>query len=424
MIESVGRRGKVAVVVIAALLVSVAGSPQRTQAAAADPAVVAQWNATAVATIVGDAGLANPSAFLYYAFTHAAIYNAVNGITREYELYRWGNLGPRSASPQAAAAAAGHRLLLHYFPASQARLDADLATSLGAIPDGRAETRGIAYGERAADRIIRLRENDGRNAPVPYERAPAPGIWRPTPPGFVPFFGTWLGQVRPLLIESSTQFEPGPPPALTSARYTREFNEVKAVGSKTSTVRTADQTQTALFFSDTGIGPLQGALRDLVTRHGLDISDSARLFAAVDMSIADTAITTWACKLNFAYWRPITAIQLADEDGNPDTIPDPAWEPLVVNPPYAEYSSGLTSVVGATSRALTRVLGTGRIDLMLTSTAAGVTRHYEHARELNSDAVEARIWSGIHFRTADVVGNKLGKNVADWVLDRYFAPVD
>jgi hypothetical protein len=176
--------------------------------------------------------------------------------------------------------------------------------------------------------------------------------------------------VRPLLLRSTSQFRPAGPPALTSRRYTREFNEVKAFGAKTGSLRTPQQTQTALFFSDIGIVALQTALRDLVTRHRLDISDSARLFAAVDMSVADGIGVSWDSKLRHGFWRPIHAIQLAADDGNPATTADPAWEPLIVNPPYPEYTSGLTTVVGAYSRALTRVLGTRRIDLYITSAAA------------------------------------------------------
>jgi hypothetical protein len=189
---------------------------------------------------------------------------------------------------------------------------------------------------------------------------------------------------------------------------------------KTGSLRTPEQTETALFFSDIAVGPLQASLRDLVTRHGLDISDSARLFAAVDMSIADAIGVSWDSKLHFGFWRPVTAIQLADDDGNPATIADPAWEPLIITPPYPDYTSGLNAVMGATSRSLTRVLGSRRIDLYITSAAAGVTRHYEFAGQLTRDAVDARVWSGIHFRPADVVGRAQGQQVGDWALDRYF----
>lgn len=369
--------------------------------AAADPAVITFWNSVAVSVIVTDAGKANAEAFLWYAFEQAAVYNAVVGITGRYRPYKWDPTAPDGASPQAAAAAAAYRVLLTYFPASQARLDAALAASLDQIPDGDGERRGIRFGERAAARIIKLRVDDGRFADLPFTMPPAPGVWRPTPPTFTPFFDPWLSQVTPFLLRSNTQFRPDPPPDLTSYRYAREFNEVKDLGSLTSSARTPDQTETALFFSDTGVGPLQAALRDLVTRRQMDISDSARLFAAVDLSISDAVGAIWDSKFHFGLWRPITAIQLADTDGNSGTVADTSWQPLLTTPPYPDYASGLTSVMGSASRALTHVLGTPRIDLFITSTAAGVTRHYEWAGKLNRDAIDARVWSGIHFRGWD-----------------------
>jgi hypothetical protein len=387
--------------------------------------VITDWNAVAVATIVVDAGKANAEAFLWYAFEQAAVYNAVVGITREYDLYRWKVRGPTSASPEAAAAAAAHRVLLTYFPASEPRLSAAYSESLENVPDGPAKDQGIRYGERAARHIIRIRADDGRFADIVFDEPLAPGVWRPTPPTFTPFFDPWLSKVDPLMLRSPRQFRPGPPPGLRSDVYTDEYNEVKAFGEKVSAVRTPSQTETALFFSDIGIVPIQAGLRDLVTRHGMNISDSARLFAAVDVSIADGAIATWDAKFHYGWWRPITAIQLGYDDTNPDTVGKSTWEPLLTNPPYPDYSSGLSSVIGATTRSLVRVLdlGGGRIDLNLTSAAAGVTRHYEFAGQLRRDVIDARVWGGIHFRTADVVGVKLGNRVTRWGLDRNFGPL-
>ncbi len=283
-------------------------------------------------------------------------------------------------------------------------------------------SRASTTASARADRLIELRADDGRFAPVTFDVPPAPGVWRPTPPAFAPFFDPWMAQMQPLMLESPSQFRPGPPPALTSQTYTDDFNEVKAVGSATSTVRTPEQTDTARFIAPSTFPLLSSSLRDLAARHQLDISDSARLFVAVSMSAADGAITAWDSKLEYGYWRPITAIQLADTDGNPDTLADPGWLPLIATPPYPEYTSGLTTFMGAVTRALTGVLDLGgdRIDVNIT--VAGVTRHYEFASQLNQDAIDARVWSGIHFRTADVVGNETGAQVGDWALDHYFQP--
>jgi hypothetical protein len=388
----------------------------------ADPAVIRDWNATAVATIVIDAGKANAEAFLWLGYVAAPVYNAVVGITREYELYKWRTHGLRSASPEAAAAQAAHDVLLHYFPASQVRLDTQLDASLAGVTDGAAEQQGTAYGAASAAHFIKQRANDGVNAPITFDQAPAKGVWRPTPPTNTPFFDPWLSQVKPLMMTSPTQFRPGPPPALKSARYTADFNEVKALGAKTGSTRTAQQTETAMFTTDVAIGPYQAALRDLTARRAMDISDTARLFAAVDMSITDSIIAVWDAKYHYGYWRPITAIQLADTDGNPDTVADTTWEPLVATPPYPDYVSGFNGVTGAYTGSLSRIMGGGALDLYITSPTAGVTRHYTTASALNRDGIDGRVWLGIHFRTADEVAIDMGTAIANWGLDHYFQP--
>jgi hypothetical protein len=409
---------------MAALLSACADEPR----GAAEPGVITDWNEAAVATIATDAGKANAEAFIWFAFTQAAVYNAVVGITRRYQLYQWDVEGPQSASPQAAAAAAAHGVLANYFPASKTtRLDQALAASLAGIPDGSSKQQGIQYGERAAARIIELRKDDGRSAPLSFDVPLAAGVWRPTPPANAPFFAPWLSKLRPLTLSSPGQFRPDAPPALTSATYTTEFNEVKTLGSKTGSQRTPAQTETALLFSDIAIGPLQASLRDLATRRRMNISDSARLFAAVDMSLADAIIVSWDSKLQFGLWRPITAIRMAADDGNPDTQAAATWDSLIPSPPYPDYASAFTTVVGALSRSLTRVLGSSDIDLNITSAAAGtpgapLTRHYGSPADLNRDVVDARVWCGIHFRTADVVGNAMGTEVANWALDHYLQP--
>lgn len=391
---------------------------------AGDAAVITFWNSVAVDVIVTDAGKASAEAFLWYAFEQAAVYNAVVGITGRYEPYKWDPAAPAVASPEAAASTAAFRILLTYFPASQERLNTAYDVSLDQVPNGEAKRRGVRFGERAAARIIKLRADDGRFADVSFTVPPAPGVWRPTPPTFTPFFDPWLSQMKPLLLGANDQFRPTGPPALTSDAYTTDFNEVRTFGSLAESARSHKQTETAQFFTDITVGAVPAALRDLVTRREMDISDAARLFAATHMSMADAVGVSWDSKLHFAFWRPITAIRQASADDNPATTADRDWEPLITNPPYPDYTSGLTTVIGAASRALTRVLDTKRVDLFITSVAAGVTRHYEWAGKLNRDAVNARVWSGIHFRTADVVGNAMGKKVGDWALEHYFRPVD
>jgi hypothetical protein len=389
---------------------------------AANAAVITTWNHVAVSTVT--AGGVGPTNFNYFAFVHLAMYNAVVGITGEYELYRWDKPAPAHASPEAAAAAAAHRVLTTYFPGAAANLDAQLAASLALVPDGGPQDSGISYGVRAADHIIAMRANDGRNAAVTVPVATEPGDWSPTLPAFAPFASVWLGGVTPLAIESATQFAPGPPPAIDSATYVEEFNEVRLLGDINAPpeVRSDEMEQTAKFFSDAGIVPTQAGLRELATRRGLDIDDSARLFAAVDTSIADGAITVWYAKLQYMWWRPVTAIRMADTDGNDLTAGVPLWTPLITTPAYPEWPSGLCSAVGAVSTALTRL--NGAVDLNITSAAAGETRYFATAGPMQQLAVDARVWSGIHFRTADEVSITIGSAVANYTLDHYFQPTD
>jgi hypothetical protein len=393
-----------------------------TTAAAGDPTVISDWNALAVTTLVGDTTKQGTETILYMGFVQAAVYDAVVGVEGRYEPYRFHAHAPRGTSAQAAAVAAAHKVLVTYVPSAQANLDERYAASLAQLPDGKAKTQGIAFGNRAADNLIRLRANDGRNdASILFTQPPAPGVWRPTPPAFAPMITPWMGFVTPLLVHSPTQFAPPASPKLTSARYTRDFNEVKAFGSATSTARTPAQTDTAVFFSGNPLIMFNTALRDQVTVRHLDIVDAARMFAAIDMSIADAIITVWHAKYVDGTWRPITAITLADTDGNPATDPDPSWVPLFPTPAYPEYPSGYTAFEASASRGLGNVFHTRHLQLTLTSTAApNLPRQYDSGDVLRQDVVNARMWLGIHFRFGDTAARDLGVRLADWTLDHYF----
>ena len=230
-----------------------------------DPAEIANWNAIAVSTLVGDTSKQGPETFLYMGFVQAAVYNAVVGVEGGYKPYDFHARAPHGTSSQAAAVAAAHKVLVTYSPYATATLDAAYATSLLAIPDGWAKDAGVQFGTLAADTLIQQRANDGRNAPVFFTTPPAPGVWRPTPPPLLPMADPWLGGVTPLLVHSAVQFgPPGPPPALTSWRYTRDFNEVKDIGGAVSTMRTDAQTATARFFSGNAMVQYNAALRDQV----------------------------------------------------------------------------------------------------------------------------------------------------------------
>jgi len=396
----------------------------------ADGQVIADLNDLTAKTFTSD-GKGGTEQFLYTGFVQAAVYNAVVGIEGGFQLYHFHARVPRGASSSAAAIAAAHRVLVTYSPTSASSLDASYMDALAKLPNNQAKTDGVAYGELAARSLISLRADDGRNAPVTFTTPPAPGVWRPQPvppdasPASVQFLTPWLGGVTPLMLRSGAQFgEPGPPPALTSARYTRDFNEVKSLGAVNSTTRTPAQTQTALFFSGLAFVQTNAALRDQVAVRNLDIVDAARMFAAADMTVADALISAWHAKYLYGFWRPITAIQLADTDGNPLTTADPTWKPLLTTPPYPDYVSGYTSVICSLTEALKQTLNTRHLQLTLISTAVpGVKRTYDSGRILCGDVVQARIWLGIHFRTADVTAARLGQRVADYALDRNFEPV-
>jgi hypothetical protein len=380
-------------------------------------AVITTWNQVAVSVIP-----ANPAAFLNYAFVHLAMYNAVNGITGRYELYHWDEHANMSAAPEAAAAAAAHRILSTYFPtqASAAGVDAQLAASLAAIPSAARRDRGAAFGRLAADRIIALRANDGRGAAVMVPMADAAGEWRPTPPANAAFAVPWLGGVTPLAIDSLGQFDPGAPPALGTALYRAELAEVRELGELNSSTRSGDQTTTARYFADIPFGPMEAGLRDLATRRGLDISESARLFAATNTAIADAIGTAWNDKLEHMWWRPITAIQeIPLSDGDDATVPVSGWTPLITTPPYPDWPSGLCAVVGALTASLERL--TGGVDITIVSPSQGA-RHWSSKAVLDQTAVDARVWSGIHFRTADAVSIDIGTDVTNLTLERYFQP--
>jgi len=423
---SVWTRSRVALTALLSswMVVMVVAAPAHSHFKVADPAEITNWDAIAVRTIVVEGMRPPPETQLYLAFVSAAVYDAVVAIEPAYAPYGAALRAHRHASVDAAVAAAAHGVLSTYFPASAPALTADYQASLAKVPDGRAEAKGIAVGEAAAALIVQLRTGDGRNAPIAYTRPPAPGVWRPTPPAQAPFLLPWLGFVRPLLLSSPTQIPLSGPDALTSAAYARDFNEVKAFGSAMSAVRTPEQTQTARFWNDIVPVQFQAALRDRVARRGLDAAQAARMFAVVNMSAADTLIATWRAKFDLPFWRPVTAIPLADTDGNPATVADPAWMPLVATPPYPEYPSGHASIVGATAKGLSRLFGRHDIDLFVSSAVpgAGPTRHYTSARALNEDTINARVWLGIHFRKAVVDANRLGRAVAKFALANYFQP--
>jgi hypothetical protein len=428
-----------------AALVAFVSPGANAQPNAAVPNEVTKWNEIATSTLVlipGPAGGAPPALQVNMGMTQGAVYDAVNAITphhhRPYLLKR--RFSAR-ASEEAAVATAAYRVLsdiIATVPAGIAfpnrgsllqSLAAQYATSLASISDTQFKRQGIAAGNAAADVMIAARQNDGRFGPSQWVPNSAPGHWQPLlPNGTAPLDSTaWIGGVQPFLLQSSAQFRTAGPHALTSAAYTAEFNEVKALGSVTSTARTPDQTHNALFWQSAG-GPAllwNGVARNLAEdpAHALDNADTARLLAMMNLTAADAAINCWNDKYHFDFWRPWQAIRQADLDGNPATAPDPDWTPLLTAP-YPDHTSGHLCLDGAHLSVLQMFFGTDVMHFGVTSSQfGGETRFFERFSDPLREITEARIWAGLHFRAADVQGLNLGVNVANYMADNYFQPV-
>ena len=381
---------------------------------------VTQWNLNATTALMVTAGQGPQLSVPHMAMVQGAVYDAVNAIDGGHEGYL---LTPRVAtasdSKEAAAATAAYRVLLNLVPAQQASLDAQYTASVAGIPDGAAKRRGIAVGEAAAAAMIAARTDDGRFGAFRFAVGTLPGQWRPVLPAFVNDPFAWLKDVRPFLIESGTQFHSAGPNALTSKKYSREFDEVKTYGSLGSTARSADQTQMARYWAENPPATWSRVFRTLSAQQGLSLVDNARLYAMLYLTAADALITVWNDKAHFSFWRPITAIREADTDGNPDTAADTGWLPLIATPPYTEHSSGHAGLSGSFVATLQDFFGTDRIGWTDT-TNGGLTRSFTRFSQAIDEVVDARVWSGIHFRTADEQGAKIGRQVAHYRGLHYF----
>lgn len=416
-----------ALAMVGAIAVPVA---QRAGAVTTESAdVVIEWNSHAQTAIIGTAGQGPTVAYLHLAMVQGAVYDAVNAIEGEggYEPY----LGaPATADPAdsapAAVATAAHDVLVALFPGQQATLDGRLATSLALIPDGPAKTGGIEVGAAAAVAMLAARTNDGRFSPFTVTQGDEPGEWRSTAfvngvPVVEP--APWVGNVNPFLIPSAAALRSDGPNALTSAAYAEDFDEVKRLGSLTSTVRTPDQKDAALFWQANGAGLFNAIFRQLADTQELDIAEAARMFAMTNMAGADGAIGCWKDKYYWNFWRPITAIRQADNDGNPATMADQTWTPLFGTPPFPEHPSGHTCISGAVVETLQDFFGTDKIAFDTFSGFSNSSRSFERFSDAIKEIIDARVWAGIHFRTADVQGAVLGKKVARYLREHYFQPV-
>jgi len=400
---------------------------------------VTDWNLIASNAIVVTAGQPPPVSVLHFAMLHGAVYDAVNAIDRGYQPYLVQPPSNPTDSKEAAAATAAFRVLMGVFPGQAGTLQLIYDAYIAALPDNPpgSKAAGIVIGEATASAMLTNRMNDGRfgPAPTPYSSPRPPGVWRPTPPNFANDPSPWVGNVRPFIVPSAAMLRTDGPNPLTSSEYAEDFNEIKELGSLTSITRTPDETDAAIFWQDQAMALWNRIFRTLAASQNLDIVKSARLFAMENLSAADALIGCWNDKYYHWFWRPITAIREADTDGNPDTQPDPAWlplfdpstpvcnPPLLVTPPFPDHPSGHCSATGAFVQTLQNFFGTDKISFSAFSNKSCTTRSYERFSDALKEVIDARVWAGIHFRTADVQGAVLGNKVAHYLKRHYFQPV-
>lgn len=382
--------------------------------------VVSDWNTTAT-TVVLNKGA---QAAIHLAMVHVAIYDAVNSVDRRYSVYAIRPVAPGGASKEAAAASAAYNLLRTLFPDQSAVLDPAFVASLAAVPDGPAETNGVAIGAEVAAGIVALRANDGRNAIVPYVFGSGPGVYQATPPAFGSPVTPWVAKVTPFALERPSQFRAYGPPDPTSAHYAADFNTVKSLGALNSTQRTAEQTEIGRFHTENPTTFWTRNLRDLAATRGLRIDQSARLFAMLYVAFADSSIGCWDSKYYFNSWRPVTAIPAAATDDNAATEADAAWVPLATTPPHPEYPAAHGCVAGAVAETLRQFFGTKHVKMTFTSTVPGSIPHfYKTTDDLVKEVQVARVYGGMHFPTATVHGAIMGRQVGRYVAKHYFEPV-
>ena len=398
------------VILLAVIAVAISGANARAD-------VVQDWNAEALKVTFA----VGPPQARVLAIVHIAMHDAINSITGKYDTYAVHHGSPPGASPVAAGAAAAHHVLVKMFPQMTATYDQALATSLDRIAEpGR--TDGMLVGQEVGETILALRMNDGFSAPASYKPGSGPGEWVPTPPAFAPALLPGLGRVRPFALKRGSQFRPDGPPRLTGERWASDLNEVQAIGSVDAEVRglrTPEQTATARFWLGNMIPIMQGIARQVSTARRLGLSANARFFALLNIVGADSYIAAWDAKYAYNFWRPVTAIQNADTDDNPDTIADPSWMPFGTTPPFPDYVSGHTAYTRACVEVLEEVFGRGQVAFVATNPAvppAEGTRAYSRFRDLSKEMIEARVLAGIHFRTADRHGDRLGRDVAQFAV--------
>jgi len=392
---------------------------------------VTNWNNIAItaarASKVAPGSTSGSTAAIYVAYVELAVYNAVNAIDGSFEPYKYSLTAPAGASADAAAIEAAYQTLIRLFPDQKQYLDSqygDPVVGIASIANGQAKTDGQNLGSVSAITLLTLRANDGRGAKVPYSfpSTVSAGVWIPTPPSFLAPATPWAGQMQPFTFDDPGQFLPEPPPDLSSQTWADDYNQVKTLGAKDSTVRTPEQTEIGLFWTEHGTLQYGRLLRAKVGELGLSLPDSARLFAMTYAASADAIIGCWNAKYHYSFWRPATAIPNGDVDGNPDTEADPAWTALATTPNHPEYPSAHGCSTGAVAHVLKSYFGTPNFQISLFSSVTNTTHNFDNIREWQKEVEFARIYTGFHYHHSMVQGFVLGHRVAQHVVANYFRP--
>jgi hypothetical protein len=424
------RRRIAAIAAVAGLVVPLAAALPAT-AAAAGPVTtgttqadtVTQWNLTMIAGLEA-AGIPPPPAARIGAIVQASVFDAVNGIDRRYAFYHVPPAAPPGSSRDAAAAAAAYTALVALIPGQKPLFDAQLAATLAQISDdpadpGQSIKRGLAWGTTVADGILAWRATDFTTPPPPYTVTPGAGNWQPTPPAFLgppaaPLFRQFAN-MHPFALTSPSQFLPPGPPPLDSARWAQDLAEVQAYGSATSTVRTPEQTQTAVFWQDDTVAAVWNRVADqLAQANDLPLAQNARLLAQVNIALADATIAIWYAKSYYNFWRPVTAIRATS---------DPAWTPLLPTPAFQEYPSGHAGVSSAAATVLASFYGNDTSFTVTSAGLPGVQRDFTTFSAAVQQVEDARVYAGFHFRFSCADAATLGAQVAQWVTGTIMQPL-
>jgi vanadium-dependent haloperoxidase-like protein len=377
--------------------------------------VITEWN---VAATNATATIGSPAQARALAVAHAAAFDAVNAMQPRFTPYLKEFTGPTGASTDAAAAAAMYTVFLALVPAQKTVFETAYQSIVGKIAEGEARERGISFGNDVGKAYVEARSKDGMSVPSEYKPSVGPGQWKPTPPSNAAMAVPQLADVVPFTAKDFGFLKVQGPPALDSAAYARDVDEIRQVGSRNSTTRTADQTASAIFWYISTPIPWQAAARAAAQKMNLGLVESARLFALMNMAGADAYIAGWQIKKKANYWRPITAIREATNN------PDPSWEPLLSTPPHPDYPSGHNIYSGAMAEVIRRLVGSDQVSfgtaLMLPTGV--LPRNWASLSDAEKDVMGARIWAGIHFRTADEDGIELGHAIAENAVSSVLRP--